>query len=45
MGIGTYADNRETLSTTLDQCLDRYAIEILPVKLITKNINPSFVIS
>ncbi len=32
MGIGTYTDNRETLSTTLDQCLDRYSNEILPSK-------------
>jgi integrase len=32
MGIGTYVDNRETLSTTLSECLDRYAAEIIPHK-------------
>jgi integrase len=32
MGIGTYVDNRETLTTTLAECLDRYATEIIPHK-------------
>ena len=32
MGVGTYVDNRETLSTTLSECLDRYAVEIIPHK-------------
>jgi integrase len=32
MGIGIYQDNRETLSTSLAECLDRYASEILPLK-------------
>lgn len=32
MGIGTYVDNRETLSTSLSECLDRYASEIIPHK-------------
>lgn len=32
MGIGTYVDNRETLSTSLAECLDRYASEIIPHK-------------
>ena len=32
MGVGTYVDNRETLSTTLEECLNRYASEILPSK-------------
>ncbi len=32
MGVGTYVDNRETLSTTLFECLDRYASEIVPLK-------------
>jgi integrase len=32
MGVGTYVDNRETLSTSLAECLDRYAAEIVPLK-------------
>lgn len=32
MGIGIYVDNRETLSTTLYECLARYATEIVPLK-------------
>lgn len=32
MGVGTYVDNRETLSTSLAECLDRYASEIIPHK-------------
>lgn len=32
MGIGTYIDNRETLSTSLHQCLERYASEVVPLK-------------
>ncbi len=32
MGVGTYVDNRETLSTSLSECLDRYASEIIPHK-------------
>lgn len=32
MGVGTYTDNREALSTTLADCLSRYASEILPHK-------------
>jgi integrase len=32
MGVGTYIDNREALSTTLAECLDRYASEIIPHK-------------
>lgn len=32
MGVGVYVDNREALSTSLNQCLDRYSIEILPHK-------------
>lgn len=32
MGVGVYIDNRETLSTTLADCLDRYATEIVPLK-------------
>lgn len=32
MGVGTYQDNRETLSTTLAQCLDRYESEVVPLK-------------
>ena len=32
MGVGTYIDNRETLSTTLFECFDRYAKEIVPLK-------------
>lgn len=32
MGIGIYIDNRESLSTTLDECLTRYSSEILPHK-------------
>jgi hypothetical protein len=32
MGIGTYQDNREALSTSLGECLDRYAREVVPLK-------------
>lgn len=32
MGVGTYVDNREALSTTLKECLGRYASEIVPLK-------------
>ena len=32
MGVGVYVDNRESLSTTLHECLDRYASEIIPHK-------------
>jgi len=32
MGVGTYVDNRETLSTSLRECLERYASEIVPSK-------------
>ena len=32
MGVGTYVDNRETLSTSLFECLARYAVEIVPLK-------------
>lgn len=32
MGVGTYVDNRESLSTTLSECLDRYASEIMSLK-------------
>jgi len=32
MGVGTYVDNRETLSVTLAECLGRYATEIIPSK-------------
>lgn len=32
MGVGTYVDNRESLSTTLFECLERYAVEIVPHK-------------
>jgi len=32
MGVGTYVDNRETLTTSLSECLDRYATEIIPQK-------------
>lgn len=32
MGVGTYVDNRETLSTTLFDCFDRYAKEVVPLK-------------
>lgn len=32
MGIGTYQDNRETLSTSLSECLERYASEVVPLK-------------
>jgi len=32
MGVGTYVDNRESLSTTLFECLERYLIEIVPLK-------------
>jgi integrase len=32
MGIGTYVDNRETLTTSLGECLDRYLSEIIPLK-------------
>jgi integrase len=32
MGVGTYIDNRETLSTSLHECLSRYASEIVPLK-------------
>jgi integrase len=32
MGKGTYVDNREAMSTTLAECLDRYASEIVPLK-------------
>jgi integrase len=32
MGIGTYVDNRETLTTTLLECLCRYAVEVIPLK-------------
>jgi integrase len=32
MGVGTYVDNREALSTTLKECLTRYASEIVPSK-------------
>jgi integrase len=32
MGVGTYVDNRETLSTSLHECLSRYASEIVPLK-------------
>jgi integrase len=32
MGIGVYQDNREALSTSLAECLDRYASEIMLLK-------------
>jgi len=32
MGVGTYVDNRESLSTTLFECLERYGSEIVPLK-------------
>jgi integrase len=32
MGVGTYIDNRESISTTLRECLERYAIEVVPHK-------------
>jgi integrase len=32
MGVGTYVDNREALSTSLHACLERYAAEIVPHK-------------
>jgi integrase len=32
MGVGTYVDNRETLSTSLHECLERYASEVVPLK-------------
>lgn len=32
MGVGTYVDNRETLNTTLAECFERYANEIVPLK-------------
>ena len=32
MGVGKYVDTRETLNTTLRECLDRYANEIVPGK-------------
>lgn len=32
MGVGTYVDNRETLTTSLSECFDRYATEIVPLK-------------
>ena len=32
MGVGTYIDNRETFTTTLFECLCRYAVEIIPFK-------------
>jgi len=32
MGVGVYVDNREAMSTTLAECLDRYEQEILPEK-------------
>ncbi|MDD5084164.1 MAG: site-specific integrase [Candidatus Moranbacteria bacterium] len=32
MGVGTYVDNRETLTTTLHECLERYAREVMPLK-------------
>ncbi|MGZ8200967.1 MAG: site-specific integrase, partial [Methylosarcina sp.] len=32
MGVGTYVDNRESLSTTLAECLKRYASEVVPHK-------------
>jgi len=32
MGVGTYVDNRESLATTLSECLDRYENEIVPLK-------------
>jgi len=32
MGVGTYVDNRETLSTSLADCLGRYDREIVPLK-------------
>ena len=32
MGVGTYVDTRETLNTTLGECLKRYASEIVPGK-------------
>ena len=32
MGVGTYIDNRETLTTTLHECLERYLKEIVPLK-------------
>jgi integrase len=32
MGIGKYVDTREAMSTTLLECLDRYATEIVPSK-------------
>ena len=32
MGVGVYVDNRESLATTLDECLTRYSSEILPHK-------------
>ena len=32
MGLGTYQDNRETLSTSLAECIERYSTEIMPDK-------------
>ena len=32
MGDNTYVDNREALATTLRECLDRYASEVVPHK-------------
>lgn len=32
MGVGTYVDNRETLNTTLSECLERYRSEVTPTK-------------
>ena len=32
MGVGTYTDNREALSTSLFDCLVRYAYEVVPEK-------------
>ena len=32
MGVGKYVDTRESMSTTLLECLDRYASEVVPNK-------------
>lgn len=32
MGVGKYVDTRESMSTTLLECLDRYASEVVPHK-------------
>ena len=32
MGVGTYIDNRETLSITFRECLERYKLKVTPLK-------------